>query len=39
LAGEKPQAVEELRATAQHQLAVRPSRLLGALASETLNRL
>jgi len=35
---EEPQTVEELRATAQHQPAVRPSDLLGNLAQKTLNR-
>jgi len=35
--GEEPQAMEELRALAQHQFAVRPSGLLGPLAQKTLN--
>ncbi|ENZ94417.1 IS1480a transposase [Xanthomonas fragariae LMG 25863] len=39
LAGEKPKAVEELRAQTQHQLAVHPSGLLGASTQKIVNRL
>jgi antitoxin (DNA-binding transcriptional repressor) of toxin-antitoxin stability system len=39
MAGEKSQAMEELRAQAQHQLAVRSSGLLGSVAQEIMNRL
>ena len=37
LAGEESAAVEELRALAQHQPAVRPLGILGPSAQETLN--
>ncbi|SMR00468.1 IS4 family transposase [Xanthomonas fragariae] len=37
--GEKPKAVEELRAQTQHQLAVHPSGLLGASTQKIVNRL
>src|SRR5690606_2421762 len=39
LAGQEQEAVEELRAMAQHQPAVRPLGILGALAQKTLNTL
>ena len=37
VAVQEQEAMEELRALAQHQLAVRPSGVLGSLTQETLN--
>ena len=39
MVGEEPQAMEELREVAQHQLAVCSSRLLGSSTYKTFNTL
>jgi hypothetical protein len=39
LIGEEQAVVEELREVAEHQLAVRPSGILGTAAQKILNRL